>query len=366
MAADIATTLDAWSSTAASNQPDYADAVGPNTLADNQRTLQSVVRDAVAGSGTIASAATTDLSTVNDNYINVTGSTGPITSFGTLTAGIVKILKFASTPTITYNATSMILVTLASKTYAAGDVSVFRSEGSGNWRELIRMPAVGYVGTGDLQSQTATAFTTGGTGTAFTLTPTSAISAYTAGQEWDVSFSTACGAAPTFAVSGLASPPNLVKQNADGTYSNLASGDFPSGWTSKVKMVSATQALVRSLPIPLLTVANTFTKAQRGAITALTDAATIAVDLSLANNFSVTLAGNRTLGAPTNVVAGQSGIITITQDATGGRTLAYNAFWKFAGGTDPVLTTAANAVDVFAYFVNATGYATCSLMKDVK
>lgn len=99
-----------------------------------------------------------------------------------------------------------------------------------------------------IQNQLDTAFTTGGTGTAFTLTPTPAITAYAAKQEWDVVFSAACGAAPTFQVSGLASPPNLVKQNADGTYSNLASGDFPSGWTSKVKMVSATQALVRALP----------------------------------------------------------------------------------------------------------------------
>ena len=100
----------------------------------------------------------------------------------------------------------------------------------------------------DIQAQLATAFTTGGTGTAFTLTPTPAITAYAANQEWDVVFSAACGAAPTFQVSGLASPPNLVKQNADGTYSNLAAGDVPSGWSSKVKMVSTTQALVRSLP----------------------------------------------------------------------------------------------------------------------
>ena len=35
------------------------------------------------------------------------------------------------------------------------------------------------------------------------------------------------------------------------------------------------------------------------AIIGLTDAATIAVDMSLGNNFSVTLGGNRTLGNPT-------------------------------------------------------------------
>ena len=101
----------------------------------------------------------------------------------------------------------------------------------------------------DLQVQLATAFTTGGTGTAFTLTPVPAVTAYATNQEWDVSFSAACGAAPTFQVSGVATPPNLVRQNADGTYSNLVANDFPSGWQSNVKMVSATQALVRSLPV---------------------------------------------------------------------------------------------------------------------
>jgi hypothetical protein len=118
--------------------------------------------------------------------------------------------------------------------------------------------------------------------------------------------------------------------------------------------------------VALLDTAQSFTKAQRGAVVALTDAATIAVDLALGNNYSVTLAGNRTLGAPTNMVAGQSGIIVITQDATGSRTLAYNTTWKFAGGTVPTLTTTAAAVDVLAYYVESATRVTCSLMKDVK
>lgn len=129
----------------------------------------------------------------------------------------------------------------------------------------------------------------------------------------------------------------------------------------------ATTALVFSrINNSLLATANTFTKAQRGAVAVLTDAATIAVDLSLGNNFSVTLAGNRTLGAPTNVVPGQSGIIVLTQDGTGSRTLAYNTFWKFVGGSVPSLTTAAGAVDSFAYYIESATRATCSLMKDLK
>jgi len=112
-----------------------------------------------------------------------------------------------------------------------------------------------------------------------------------------------------------------------------------------------------------LAVAQSFTKAQRGSVVALTDAATIAVDLSLGNNFSVTLAGNRTLGAPTNVTAGQSGVIVVSQDTTGSRTLAFNSIFKFAGGSAPVLTTTASAVDVLAYYVeSATRITVTSLL----
>lgn len=100
--------------------------------------------------------------------------------------------------------------------------------------------------------------------------------------------------------------------------------------------------------------AQTFTKGQRGEITALTDGATITPDFADSNNFSVTLGGNRTLANPTNLVAGQSGSIFITQDGTGSRTLAYGSYWDFAGGTAPVLSTAASSVDRLDYIVRTT------------
>ena len=102
-------------------------------------------------------------------------------------------------------------------------------------------------------------------------------------------------------------------------------------------------------------VAQTFTAGQRAEVTALTDAATIAVDFADSNNFSVTLGGNRTLGTPTNQVAGQSGSLFVTQDGTGSRTLAYSSDWEFAGGAAPTLSTAANAVDRIDYIVRASG-----------
>lgn len=80
--------------------------------------------------------------------------------------------------------------------------------------------------------------------------------------------------------------------------------------------------------------------------TALTDAATIATDASLGNVFTVTLGGNRTLGAPTNLAAGATYIWVITQDGTGSRTLAYNSVFKWQSGLAPTLTTTAAAKDI--------------------
>ena len=116
----------------------------------------------------------------------------------------------------------------------------------------------------------------------------------------------------------------------------------------------------------VLSADQNWTGAQRGAITALTDGSTIAVDMNTTNNFSVTLAGNRTLGQPSNQAVGQSGSFFITQDGTGGRTLAYHADYKWAGGTAPTLSTTAAAVDRIDYIVAAANKIHCVASLDVK
>ncbi|GGY13636.1 hypothetical protein [Streptomyces anandii] len=62
-----------------------------------------------------------------------------------------------------------------------------------------------------------------------------------------------------------------------------------------------------------------------------TDASTIATNAALGNLFRVTLAGNRTPGAPTNPTDGQRAMWELIQDATGSRTLTLNPV--FALGT---------------------------------
>lgn len=115
-----------------------------------------------------------------------------------------------------------------------------------------------------------------------------------------------------------------------------------------------------------LSAAQTFTAGQRGEITALTDASSIATNLALSNNFSVTLGGSRTLANPTNIVAGQSGSFFITQDGTGSRTLAYGGYFKFVGGTAPTLSTAAASVDRIDYIAKSSTIIHAVASLDVK
>jgi hypothetical protein len=88
----------------------------------------------------------------------------------------------------------------------------------------------------------------------------------------------------------------------------------------------------------------------RGAIQALTDAATISgVDASLANAFGVTLGGNRTFAAFANPIPGLELTIYVKQDGTGSRTATWNANVAWASGTAPTLTTTAGATDVINF-----------------
>lgn len=83
----------------------------------------------------------------------------------------------------------------------------------------------------------------------------------------------------------------------------------------------------------------------------LTEEATIAVDASEGNLYTITLTGDRTLGAPTNPLAGQRITFRIEQDGTGSRVITYNAVYRFPTG-EPVLQTQAGAIDYVTFQYN--------------
>lgn len=91
-----------------------------------------------------------------------------------------------------------------------------------------------------------------------------------------------------------------------------------------------------------------------GALHTDTDGATITFDLSVANEHTVTLGGNRTL-ATSNDQNGQAFLIVLVQDGTGSRTVTWWSGILWPGGTVPTLTTTANKADVFSFIRTASG-----------
>ena len=90
--------------------------------------------------------------------------------------------------------------------------------------------------------------------------------------------------------------------------------------------------------------------------TTLTDASTISWNASTQQVCKVTLAGNRTLAAPTNPVNGQFISLLVIQDGTGSRTLTFNAVFEFKDDTAPTLTTTAAKGDLFVFRYNGSKY----------
>ena len=163
---------------------------------------------------------------------------------------------------------------------------------------------------------------------------------------------------PTLGVA-TATTVNKVTFTAPATGSTLTIADGKVLTASNTLILAGTDSTTMTFPatsttVAGLSIAETFTAQQRGAISVLTDGATITPDFSLGNNYSVTLGGNRTLANPTNLTAGATGSIFISQDGTGSRTLSWGSYWDFAGGTAPTLTTTASAVDRIDYVVRTT------------
>ena len=99
---------------------------------------------------------------------------------------------------------------------------------------------------------------------------------------------------------------------------------------------------------------NGWTGQQYASQATLTDATTISWNANTQQAAFVTLAGNRTLALPSNLQAGATYTLIIKQDGTGSRTLAFASGYKWNNGSVPVLTTAANAIDIITFLTDGT------------
>lgn len=129
-----------WSSTSGSNGPSGADNIGTG-LDDVLRGIQGGVIRGLSHKGVdVASSTTPALGALDGLYHDITG-TATVTGFDTVRAGLLKVVKFEGALTLTHNATNLILPGGTSILTANGDVAIFISEGSGNWRCLSYAPA---------------------------------------------------------------------------------------------------------------------------------------------------------------------------------------------------------------------------------
>ena len=80
-----------------------------------------------------------------------------------------------------------------------------------------------------------------------------------------------------------------------------------------------------------------------------------ALDFATYQNFLLTATGNVTLTNPSTETVGQSGFIVIKQDGTGSRTLSIGTQYVTVGDAAYTLSTAANAIDLIPYVVQADG-----------
>lgn len=100
--------------------------------------------------------------------------------------------------------------------------------------------------------------------------------------------------------------------------------------------------------------AHAWTAQQNFAASALTPGTSVAWNVTTAQVATLAPVQSFTLSNPTNLVAGGTYIIKITQDATGSRVITWGSVYKFPGGTKFVLSTAANAVDVITCISDGT------------
>ena len=260
--------------------------------------------------GSDISSATSLTLGKDGNLFDVTGTT-TITTIGTQGIGSIVTLQFDAALTFTHHSTNLILPGAVNIITAAGDIAVMYEYASADWRCVSYTRASG-------KHQVSSEVSAESFNLPITLNGT------------DGSSSNARD--------------NIV---LDGSAASTDVGE-------RLLYEDSTLLDFRIPETAITNVANTFTKAQSGSITALTDASTIAVNLALNNHFSVTLAGNRTLDNPTNIVAGTSGSFFITQDGTGSRTLSYGSYYDFAAGTAPTLTTTASKIDRIDYIARTT------------
>ena len=297
--------------------------IGAATLATDVAQYQQIQSGttnyltAVSGTNTIvATLATPTLASY------VTGQHYTFTAIGTNTGATTININALSAKNVQKNAAALV----------AGDIT------AGQTYELIydgtNMQLFGSTTTGvtstQLQNQTYTSFTTGGTSAAFTLTPSPALTAYVAGKtRFNVTLNAAPTGSPTMAVSGLAAI-NAKYYDSTGTKQFITAAVTPINWASDVIYDGTDLIWLNILPVAAkLASLPTLT------VTQAANAATITLGAFSADfrnpsptsgtPIPRTLASNASLVIPSGATQGVPTVGTVSSITAAGTTVTLNA-----------------------------------------
>ena len=215
--------------------------IGTNITIDIQEDIKGVGDNTLTTSQWQSSGLTatyisaTSFSLVGDQIsdFHVGRALQVLTSGGTVTAKI-KTSAFTTLTTVTIES-------------ATGNLDVGTTGTTPSLSILSNLPsALPAIIDRRVQNQSATAFTTGGTSTAYTGAPNPAITALADRQSYSVKFSVASGLNPTLAVSGTA--PKAIKQyNSAGLL--VASTNIPANFISDVQYSLADDYYILCEPV---------------------------------------------------------------------------------------------------------------------
>ena len=128
-------------------------------------------------------------------------------------------------------------------------------------------------------------------------------------------------------------------------------GNFTTTLTGDVTI--STGSATVGTRVAVVNTAQEYTAAHNFNATTLTSGDSIAWDLSSNQVTRLVLSTNGTMADATNKVDGSTYILLVTQ-GTGSNTLAWNATYKWPGGTAPTLTTGSAKSDIFTFVSNGT------------
>ena len=118
-------------------------------------------------------------------------------------------------------------------------------------------------------------------------------------------------------------------------------------------MTISTGTATVSTRVAVVNTAQEYTRCHNFNATTLTSGTSIAWNLAENQVARLALATNGTMADPSNKTDGATYILSVTQ-STGTNTLAWNASFKWPGGTAPTLTAGSGKTDIFTFVSNGT------------